>query len=446
MTTKHQIELIPPTPPAEDRGESALARSQAATSLSLYLHIPFCKTRCTYCDFNTYTNIGHLQGRYALALADEIERSLAAIAAGVYHPLAPLPTLAELGPTPIAGPVATIFFGGGTPSLLPPALLGRVLEAIARRADLRQSAEITIEANPGTLSLEKLRNLRNIGVNRISFGVQVFDDTLLKALGRTHTAAGAVEALEMARRVGFDNLNLDFIYGLPGQTLASWEATLERALSLQPAHLSLYALGIEEGTMMHHQVATGRLSTPDGDLMADMYELAQDLLYQHGYIQYEISNWARRTSTEGSALTPALACQHNMVYWRNQPYLSGGPGAHSSLAGWRFPVGKDPVTYIQRLRAGESVIEIGEAERITPALALSDTVILALRLNEGLELKRIEREFGQSLDYFFPGKVAQFMELGLLEPFKGSANEDRLRLTRRGRLLSNEVFIRFLPE
>ena len=426
--------------------EDELACQQAAQGLSFYLHIPFCKTRCTYCDFNTYTNLGHLQGRYAMALAQEVERSLAAIAAGRYHPLAPLPTLEEIGPTASAGPVRTIFFGGGTPSLLPPSFLGRALEAIARRADLDKPAEITVEANPGTLTLEKLRGLRDIGVNRLSFGVQVFDDALLKSLGRTHTAAGAVEALEMARRAGFDNVNLDFIYGLPGQTLASWRATLERALAIAPSHLSLYALGIEEGTMLHRQVESGKIIPPDGDTMADMYELAQDLLGQAGYIQYEISNWARRGPGDLPGATPALACQHNLVYWRNQPYLGCGPGAHSSFAGWRFPVLKDPEEYIRRLRTGQSVIVASEAEQITPALSLADTVILALRLNEGLELGRVEREFGQPLSRLFPGTVEQMVEYGLLENFEGPQGEARLRLTRHGRILSNEVFIRFLPD
>ncbi len=432
--------------PIENSQESGQARQQAAEGLSFYLHIPFCKTRCTYCDFNTYTNLGHLQGRYALALAQEVERTLASIAAGVYHPLSPLPTLDELGPTASAGPVRTIFFGGGTPSLLPSSFLGRSLEAIARRSSLGREAEITVEANPGTLSLDKLRGLREIGVNRLSFGVQVFDDPLLKLLGRTHTGAEAVEALEMARRAGFDNVNLDFIYGLPGQTLASWRATLERALSIGPAHLSLYALGIEEGTMLSRQVEGGRINPPDGDAMADMYELAQDLLEQAGYIQYEISNWAKRSAGDETRLTPRLACQHNLVYWRNQSYLGCGPGAHSSFASWRYPVLKDPEAYIRQLRSGQSVIVAEEAEPITTALALADSVILALRLNEGLELARIERDFGQPLTQLFPGIVERFTAIGLLETFDGLRGEARLRLTRRGRLLSNEVFIRFLPD
>lgn len=426
--------------------ESELARQQAATGLSFYLHIPFCRTRCTYCDFNTYTNLGHLQGRYSIALANEVERSLAAVAAGLYHPLQPLPTLAELSPTARTGPVRTVFFGGGTPSLLPPAFMGKALEAIARRADLPPSAEITVEANPGTLSLEKLRGLRQLGVNRLSFGVQTFDDPLLKSLGRTHTGAEAVEALEMARRAGFNNVNLDFIYGLPNQTLATWQATLERALSIRPAHLSLYGLTVEEGTMLHRQVESGKLTPADNDTAADMYELAQDLLAANGYVQYEISNWALRSPEDAPNTTPRLACQHNMVYWRNEPYLGCGPGAHSSFAGWRYPVLKDPDEYIRRLRSNQSVVVADEAEQTTPKVDLADTVILALRLNEGLELARVEREFGQPLETLFPGTIEMLTGAGLLERFQGPQDEERLRLTRPGRLVSNEVFLKFLPD
>ncbi len=426
--------------------EAELARQQALQGLSFYLHIPFCKTRCTYCDFNTYTNLSHLHGRYALALAQEVERSLAAIAAGVYHPLQPLPPLSDLMSNPSAGPVRTVFFGGGTPSLLPPAFLARSLEAIARRADLIPEAEITIEANPGTLTLEKLRGLRAIGVNRLSFGVQTFDDNLLKALGRTHNGAQAIEALQMARRAGFDNVNLDFIYGLPTQTLASWRATLERAILYRPAHLSLYALGIEEGTMLYRQVESGKFATPDGDLMADMYNLAQELLDAAGYIHYEISNWACRSPGDETLSSPQLACQHNLVYWRNQPYLGCGPGAHSSLAGWRYPVIKSPEDYIKRLNTGQSVIEASQAEPLTLSMNLGDTIILALRLDEGLELPKIEQDYGQSLQKLFPGTVERFIALGMLEEFVGIVGEARLRLTRQGKPISNEVFLRFLPD
>lgn len=414
---------------------------ETGPGLSLYLHIPFCKTRCSYCDFNTYTNLGHLYGRYANSLSTEIERTLAAVAAGAYDPLKPLPRLAEVSTRHL--PISTVFLGGGTPSLLPPVLLEKVMQTISRQGNITPETEITAEANPGTLSLEKLRALRSMGINRISFGVQTFDDALLRSLGRTHNGAGAVEAYDMARRAGFDNLNLDFIYGLPGQSLAAWRSSLERAISLRPEHLSLYALTIEENTAMGRALARGAISPLDDDLLADMYLLALELLDKAGYKQYEISNWALPDKSQTGNL---MACRHNLVYWRNQPYLGFGPGAHSAFAGYRYAMLKDPQQYIQRLNRGESVIELDEAEVITPELKLADTVILALRLNEGLELARIEREFGLPITELFPGVVENFIQHGLLEEFQGESGEARLRLTVRGRLLSNELFIRFLPD
>ncbi len=415
--------------------------------LSLYLHVPFCKTRCSYCDFNTYTNLDHLFGRYTNAISLEIERTLAAVAAGNYNPLLPLPP-AETQANKI--PLETIFFGGGTPSLLPSNLLELIFKSIRKQAEISPSTEITAEANPGTLSLEKLRALREIGFNRLSFGVQTFDDALLKSLGRTHNAATAVEAYNLARRAGFNNLNLDFIFGLPGQTLAAWRISLERAISLRPEHLSLYALTIEENTAMGKALARGSISSPDDDLMADMYLMASELLEKAGYIQYEISNWALPAKKGLNEIGPVglepQACRHNLVYWRNQPYLGFGPGAYSSFGGNRFSVIKDPGRYIARLQKGESVIELAEVEPITVPLKLADSIILALRLNEGLDPAGIEREFGRSLSTMFPGEVEKLTGFGLLEEFMGKSGEKRLRLTAKGRLLSNEVFIKFLPE
>lgn len=410
--------------------------------LSLYLHIPFCQTRCSYCDFNTYTNLSHLYGRYTGALRREIERTLAAVQRGDYNPLAPLPLLARpetnVGKGPKI-PLNTIFFGGGTPSLLPSPELARIFQAIQNWAEIGPQTEVTLEANPGTLSLIKLQDLRKLGINRLSFGVQAFDDAMLRGLGRTHDSAGAVRAVELAREAGFDNLNLDFIYGLPDQTLETWRKTLEKALELAPEHLSLYALTVEENTAMGRSVKSGKTVLPDEDLAADMYLLALEMLDAAGYMQYEISNWARGDSDK-------LACRHNLVYWRTQPYVGFGPGAHSYFGGWRYPVLRDPQQYITNLRQGQSVIITEEAEQMNSGLQLADTIILALRLNEGLDLARVEREFGRSLDDLFPGVVIRLMGYDLLEYFDGPNGEARLRLTVRGRLLSNEVFIRFLPD
>jgi oxygen-independent coproporphyrinogen-3 oxidase len=408
--------------------------------LSLYIHIPFCQTRCSYCDFNTYTNLSHLYGRYTRALRTEIEATLVAVQQGTYNPLVPLAPLPDTLVAETAKvPLNTIFLGGGTPSLLPTAELAKIFKAIQNWAIISSQTEVTLEANPGTLSLEKLEALRSLGINRLSFGVQAFDDAMLRGLGRTHDSAGAVRAVELARQAGFDNLNLDFIYGLPGQDLATWRKTLEQALALRPEHFSLYALTLETNTSMGRAVESGKLSLPEEDLAADMYLLALDMLGQAGYIQYEISNWARDDVSQH-------ACRHNLVYWHTQPYIGFGPGAHSFFNNWRYAVLRDPQEYITKLRQGASVIVTDEAEQMEQGLQLADTVILALRLNEGLDLDQVEREFGRSLHELFPGVVARFLEYGLLEQFVGSHGEARLRLTVRGRLLSNEVFIRFLPE
>jgi len=198
--------------------------------------------------------------------------------------------------------------------------------------------------------------------------------------------------------------------------------------------------------MRHRQVESGKLTPADNDTAADMYELAQDLLGKAGYVQYEISNWALRLPEDVPDTSPRLACQHNLVYWRNEPYLGSGPGAHSSFAGWRYPVMKDPDEYIRRLRSNTSVVVADEAEQISREVDLADSIILALRLNEGLEMARVEREFGQPLEKLFPGTVKMLSGAELLERFKGPQGEDRLRLTRHGRLVSNEVFLKFLPD
>jgi oxygen-independent coproporphyrinogen III oxidase len=406
--------------------------SNLAQPLSLYLHIPFCKTRCTYCDFNTYTNLSFLHGRYVKALVKETKRTLAAISNNVYDPLKPLPVdTAASGEKPV---IHSVFFGGGTPSLLPPLMIEKVMDAIRQNAILPTENEVTLEANPGTISLEKAQALRRAGINRLSFGVQTFDDEALRLLGRTHDSAGAIEAYKIARQAGFSEINLDFIYALPDQTLQNWRENLEKAIALEPDHFSLYALTIEENTEMGKRHSTNRLNLPDEDTAADMYLLALEMLEQAGYEQYEISNWAKKPATKH-------ASQHNLVYWRNQPYIGLGVGAHSCYAGYRYPVIRDPAEYIEKLKNNLSVVDQTEVEAITPALRLADTVILALRLNEGLEIAKIEREFGKPLEEFFPQVVPPLISNGLMVEKNG-----RLRLTVKGRLLSNDVFIKFLPD
>ena len=391
--------------------------------LALYLHIPFCDHRCAYCDFNAYAGLDHLMPRYAEALVREIELWAAALG---------------------RRRVATVFFGGGTPSLLSLPLLERVVGAIHHAFAVDADAEWSLEANPGTVDAAYFRGLRGLGINRISIGVQSFDDAELRRLDRIHDGATAVAAVDAARAAAFMNMNLDLIFGLEGQDLAGWQRNLRRALSLEPEHLSLYALTIEEGTPLAHRVERGQAAEPDPDLQADMYELAQDLLGAAGYEHYEISNWAR----------PGHACRHNLVYWRDGEWLGLGAGAHSHLDGLRFAVLNSPARYAQcvllapepgaPVQLSPSTIRqrfpwLASVEEPDAQTALADAVTLALRLGEGLVLDAFEHRYVCSFDAVFGPALGELVTLGLLARDAG-----RVRLTRRGRLLANEVFARLL--
>ena len=275
------------------------------TPLSLYIHIPFCTTKCTYCAFNTYIQMEDLIPAFLEALAREI----AGVGAGANKARA-----------------HTIFFGGGTPSLLLPDQIADVVQAAGAAFDVDADAEVTIEANPNDLTLAYLKMLRAAGVNRLSIGMQSANPAELRLFDRRHDVAAVAESVEAARKAGFDNLSLDLIYGVPDQTLATWRTSLDFALNLQPEHLSLYALSLEAGTPLRAGVETGHVPAPDDDLAADMYELASEMLGAAGYEQYEISNWAR----------PGFQSRHNLQYWLNEPYLGFGPGAHGFAGGVRY--------------------------------------------------------------------------------------------------------------
>jgi len=381
-------------------------------TIAVYIHIPFCRARCTYCDFNTYAGIGHLYADYVAALETEIK------AAGRRRARDRDRLTAR-----------TIFFGGGTPTVLPLTRLEQILAAGRQAFAVYDSAEISSEANPGTVDREYLEGLRALGINRLSLGVQSFDPTMLRLLGRLHTADQAVETFRLAHEVGFGNVNLDLIYGLPYQTLDHWEETLQRALALGPEHLSAYALGLEEGTLLKEQVDRGQHPRPDPDLAADMYLLAEEMLADAGYRHYEISNWAR----------PGRECRHNLTYWRNEPYLGFGAGAHSWFGGRRFWGVLSPEEYIQRVSGGLSTA--GGSEEIGRGLEMAETVILGLRLDEGVGLEDFAARFDRRLEELYKRELGELTELGLVEVSDGSP-----RLTQRGRLLANEVFERFLPE
>jgi len=391
--------------------------------LALYVHIPFCRAKCPYCDFNSYAGLEGLMAPYVDALITE---------------------MALWRDTIRQTRVTTVFFGGGTPSFLPLAETERIFAALRRSFRLAPHAEITVEANPGSADSARLDGLRRLGFNRLSLGVQSFQDDELGLLGRIHSAAEAREAYRAARRAGFENVNFDLIYGLPGQPLAAWQRTLAEAIALRPEHLSLYALALEEGTPLADDVAGGRLPAPDPDLAADMYLRAGEALAEAGYQQYEISNWA----------LPSRRCRHNLVYWDNEAYLGLGAGAHSCLGGFRFAAVRDPARYIREVTAASAeppaeglpafpagLRHLETVEEVSQARAIAETAILGLRLAEGVSLTAFRRRFGLSLLSAYGPAVAELTALGLLERANG-----RLRLTPRGRLLGNEAFVRFLPD
>lgn len=398
-----------------------------APPLALYVHIPFCESKCPYCDFNTYAGAETLMAVYSDALALEIER-----------------WGAWLG----APPLASVFFGGGTPSYIPTRDLVRLTQAVRRAFRLPDDAETTIEANPGDCSLERLTAMRRAGFNRVSIGAQSFDDAELRFLGRRHDAQRAAQAVGDARRAGFARVSLDLMFGLPDQRAPAWERSLERAVALQPDHVSAYALTLEPGTPMESAVRLGQTPAPDPDLAAEMYLIAQRMLGDAGFVQYEISNWAR----------PGNESTHNLAYWRCLPYLGVGPGAHSYLYGGdalgpfgvRFANAKPPRAYIERVNAWaprgplapSSLASAGAVDSCLPVArrdAMAETMMMGLRLNAGVPDSAFRARFGESIEEAFPVPVAECADLGLLEWADGF-----LRLTERGRLLGNEAFARFV--
>lgn len=382
-------------------------------TVSLYLHIPFCHTRCHYCDFNTYAGMLPLREPYVRALLNEIT-----LAGEMAH----LPN-GNMRRT------RTLFFGGGTPSLLTVEQITRLLERCHQAFAFDEDAEISLEANPGTLDREQLQGLRAAGVNRLSMGAQSFDAGLLHTLGRIHSPEEITQAVHFAREAGFTSLNLDFMFGLPDQSMRHWQETLDQALKLRPEHLSLYSLIIEEGTPFFTWTHEGRITPGDEDLCADMYEYAEERLRAEGYENYEISNWS----------LPGHQCRHNLTYWWNLPYIGMGAGAHSFFAGKRFSDVLDPQVYIRQLKGGQ--MPIAESEEVSKLQEMTETCFLSLRTATGLHLPTFMERFGESFDTFVGERLRTVEEAGLL-----TRERDWLRLSEHGRLLGNEVFFRLLPD
>jgi len=396
-------------------------------NLSVYIHIPFCVQRCGYCDFNTYAGLDHLISPYVKALCREIE------------------IFGQSLPETMRNKVHTIYLGGGTPSLLKPRDLQMILSTLEYTLGFMAEMEISLEANPGTCSLQKIRGYVGAGVNRLSIGMQSANEHELRLLGRSHTVGDVVQAVEIARAGGIENINLDLINALPNQTLDDWRNSLKVALSLDVEHLSLYSLTIEENTMLYQKVSTGELLTPDDDIAADCYDVAREMLSQAGYLHYEISNWARRNIAGG-----LFECRHNLQYWKNLPYLGLGAGAHSYLDGYRLINVTHPWQYIQKLSSPNKMhcaFPFSPATQdyyiVSPEEQMRDTLLLGLRLvQEGVGEEDFFRRYGKKMSEVFAEEIHRLLQKGLVEWIEDG--QKRIRLTRFGQLLGNQAFIEFV--
>jgi oxygen-independent coproporphyrinogen-3 oxidase len=375
----------------------------------VYVHVPFCRVRCGYCDFNTYTASelggGASQASYADTAIAEVAQAR---------------TVLDGGPAE----VATVFFGGGTPTLLPPEDLTRVVAAIDAELGLAPGAEVTTEANPDSVTPDSLAVLREGGINRISFGMQSAVPHVLAVLDRTHDPERVPQAVQWAREAGFDEVSLDLIYGTPGESLQDWATSLHSALASSPDHLSAYALIVEEGTALARQVRRGQVTMPDDDDLADKYLLAEEALERAGLGWYEVSNWSTSADTR---------CRHNELYWVGADWWGVGPGAHSHVGGVRWWNVKHPSAYAERIAAGHSPAhgrEVLDAET-----RRVERVLLELRLRDGLPVDVLDR----------PGRAALDLQVadGLVEP--GPLERGHVVLTLRGRLLADAVVRALLP-
>ncbi|WP_328995689.1 radical SAM family heme chaperone HemW [Kribbella sp. NBC_01245] len=395
-------------PPPTDGSLPSASLAEARTRpFGFYLHVPFCAARCGYCDFNTYTakelGGGGSQASYASVAVAEVRLARK--------------VLGDLG-----RPVDTVFFGGGTPTLLPAEDLGRMLAAVRDEFGLAPDAEVTTEANPESVSPRSLALLREAGFNRVSFGMQSASPHVLQILDRQHTPGRALEAVREASAAGFEHVNLDLIYGTPGESLEDWRVSLESALSADPDHVSAYALIVEDGTQLARRIRRGELPMPDDDDLADKYELADDLLTAAGLEWYEVSNWARRDDAR---------CRHNELYWRGDTWWGIGPGAHSHVGGVRWWNVKHPTAYAERLASGVSPAYAREL--LDAETRRVERVLLELRLRSGLPASLLD-DLGHKA-------AADALARGLLTLAPGP----RLSLTRPGRLLADAIIRDLLP-
>jgi len=375
--------------------------------IGLYIHIPFCQQKCLYCDFPSHAGLETLYQPYIAALCREISGVGGVLSSDI---------------------VDTIYIGGGTPTVLTETGLSQILQQVQTSFAVDKNAEISMEANPGTVDFDKLLALRAAGVNRISFGVQTFDDSLLASIGRIHSAAQGVEAVKMAKRAGINNINIDLMYGLPGQTREQLEDSILQAAALDVTHISAYGLKVEEGTPFAMLQQQGVLNLPAEELDEVMYDLTTQLLPAKGFIRYEISNFAQ----------PGYECRHNLKYWQYQPYRGVGAAAHSFLDSERLANSADVATYIDTALQGLSPIAVREIPE--PSLAMAEYVFLALRTVQGLSVQNFNRYFKADFFTYYEEAIRILTGKNLIV-----ATEKKVFLTEIGMKYGNVVFGAFLP-
>ncbi len=390
--------------------------------LGIYIHIPFCERKCTYCNFNTTDFFENLAGRYIDAVSREIDYWGEKLkqSSGGYR-----------------AQVDTIYLGGGTPSIVEARNLADLMVTCRTAFDVAQDSEVTIEINPGTFSKTKVVEWLNAGINRASVGVQSFIDEELVALSRTHNADEARRTLDLLREAGFENISLDLIAGLPEQTLTDWEFNLRQALKIEPEHLSLYMLDLKEGTQLYSQLKRGLRPRPDDDLAAEMYRLIGDATGAAGYEHYEISNFARVVGIGAAEEVSPFRSKHNLKYWVGAPFYGMGCGAHSYDGNARWVNVLKTETYIERVALGGDAV--AERHELTETDRAAEALFMGLRLKEGVSLSAFRSEYGVDVLERYGGELPRLADAGLIEIGGG-----RLLLTAAGRLLSNEVFVSFV--
>lgn len=375
--------------------------------MELYLHMPFCVRKCAYCDFLSFPTDQETQNLYTRRLREDID---------------------AMGKKYGDIPVDTIFIGGGTPSVPDSALIVGIMEHVRKAFHVAEGAEISMEANPGTVTREKLTDYRRAGITRLSFGLQSANDRELKLLGRIHTWAEFLESFHLARECGFTNINIDLMSALPGQTRESWKDTLKRVTDLNPEHISAYSLIIEDGTPFGEKYGSeeGRKLLPDEDSEREMYHETKRFLKSCGYERYEISNYAK----------PGRACRHNIGYWTGLPYLGLGLGASSYMDGCRFAVNSDMKQYLE-----EKPGMFTDVEKLTKKDMEEEFFYVGLRMTAGVSLPEFERRFGVSAKDVYPGLMEMFVE-EKAAVFQG----DRFVLTDYGLDVSNYIMAQFLQD